>query len=120
MLHSNLAKGFSLKCCCCCFCTEQFEPELFGSVRTFGRHTHNVVIGGLDLKMSKACLKLSPDNLCPAALIKMSPSWNCPDSHAGWDGNILLTRIKFVNGGGASGPPERKKIKIIYLTITKT
>ena len=110
MLHSNLARGFSLKCCGCCGTElEQFGPELFGgSVRTFGRHTHKVVIGGLDLKRSKACLKFSPDNLCPAALIKMSPSWNRPDSHAGWDGNIRLTRIKFVNGGGASGPPERK------------
>ena len=60
--------------------------------------------------MSKACLKLSPDNLCPAALIKISPSWNCPDSQAGWEGNIRLTRIKFVNGGGASGPPVNRNI----------
>ena len=123
MLHSNLAKGFSLKCCCCC--TEEFGgPELFrGSVRKFGRQTHKVVIGGLDLKMSKACLKLSPDNLCPAALIKISPSWNCPDSQAGWEGNIRLTRIKFVNGGGASGPPVKKKcinnVHVFYQLLSR-
>ena len=60
------------------------------------------------------CLRVNPERAWPPAPIKISPSWNWPDSQAGCIGKTFLTRIKFVKGAGAE---NQIKLGLIYFNL---